>query len=129
MQIDTPAPAHASYVGSVPDAHCPDEPSTSARLSAATRAVLESARAGSPAVDATLERTHLTTLQAAVVARVTVLREDGLRPERVLVTLKRELFALLDAMALDGTPVDGRRADEVLRHLVRWSVEAYHRAD
>jgi|GEM_PF-2634615 hypothetical protein len=136
MYIDTPEAPHPAY-GTEParsgpvlgqEASGTDDP-TSARVRAAVRAALSGAADADPEREAAAERARLGALYSAVAARVTTLRGDGVRPERALLILKREANAAIDELTAAGCPADGGRVSEILRHVVRWSVEAYHRAD
>src|SRR6185437_15812002 len=111
--------ANPSFRGRDPDGSPQDGSSAAVRL--AVRAALQPLQLADGTRDG-LSRAHLTALYAAVAARVAILRDDGLRPERALLALKTETNAVIDDLAFVGVHVDGIRASEVLNLVVRWSV-------
>ena len=134
MYIDTPdtprqryVPAGASFPAFDGDRLREDQSGEALRL--ALRSALRPPPLADFDPETPLDRAQLAELYAVVAARVVVLRADGLRAERVLLALKRETNLVIDALAAEGVHVDGARASEVLKLVVRWSVEAYHRSD
>jgi hypothetical protein len=134
MHSDTPDTPRRPYVPGGRDATPvggdyagqPDDPSR-ARLDAAVREALDSA--GSDQQQPSLDQARSAGLYAAVAGRVAVLRNDGIRPERALLILKRETNGVVDDLTGAGTPPDGARVSDVVSRVIRWSVEAYHRGD